>query len=878
MHGPGDQLIDGPSGPVSGPRCGSAVPFWSSSPEVLLGELGSSTAGLDTEAARNRLTRAGANLIRDRQERGMAALFLKQFASPLVLILMFGALVSLALRDTADSLIILIIVCGSACLSFWQEARASRAVAALRSRLALTSRVVRGGAELVVPAAELVPGDLLLLSAGNLVPADGRILEACDFLVTEAALTGESLPVEKRPGIIPPEAPIAARTNAVFTGSSVRSGTARVLVVHTGRNSEFGAIARHLQQAEPVTDFERGVRHFGAMLLRLMFLIVAFVLAINQLLGRPVVESMLFAVALAVGLSPELLPAIVTVTLSAGARHLASSGVIVRRLQSLENFGCVSVLCTDKTGTITTGEMVLADALDGSGKPSDDVRRLAYLNAAFETGIANPLDMALVAAGEAARLTTAGVTKIDEIPYDFQRRRLTIVIEEKGTRLLVTKGAFAEVLAICSSLAGPAGPVELTPARRRALERLFRDKGEDGFRVLAVATRVLEVQPDYTLADERDLVFAGFLDFLDPPKATTAAALQNLKRAGIVTKIVSGDNRHITAHVARAVGLDSDAMLTGEQLYGMSDEALWHHAPRTDLFVEIEPQQKERIVRALQRAGFVVGYLGDGINDSPALHAADIGISVDQAVDVARESADIVLLKPDLDVLRQGVEYGRRTFANTLKYISIAISSNFGNMVSMAIATPLLPFLPLLPKQILLNNFLSDLPALAISTDRVDPELLRRPQRWDVRSVRRFMVVFGLASSVFDFVTFGALLLLFQAGEKRFHSGWFIESLLTQMVVVIVLRTRRFAWHSRPSSLLIAAMLCVVGIALAILFSGPVARTFELGSLTLSQMTSLAAIVVAYLLATEGLKHWFYRHLARPAARQQRQVALRNGA
>lgn len=838
-------------------------PFWSKSPAALYQELRSAPEGLDPKVARERLKTLGPNLIREERGSGTARLFAKQFASPLVMILLFGALVSFWLRDTTDGAIIVLIVCGSAFLSFWQEARASKAVAALRSRLALTSRVFRGGAELTIAAAELVPGDIIILSAGNLVPADGLIIECTDFLVTQAALTGESLPVEKRPGLVSASAPVSGCSNAVFMGSSVRSGTARVLVAHTGVNTQMGSIAKRLQQAEPETDFERGVRHFGGMLLRVMFLIVTFVLAINQLIGRPFVESMLFAVALAVGLSPELLPAIVTVTLSAGARHLAAGGVIVRRLEALENFGCMTVLCTDKTGTITTGEVALCEATDPSGQDCTTIKRLAFLNAALETGIANPLDAALVSAGALFKFDTSGVTKIDEIPYDFQRRRLTIVFEEDGKRLLVTKGAFAEVLSICSQITDAGSSAPLTPAKRVQLERYFTQKGEEGFRVLAVATKAVELKPDYTIADEKDLLFAGFLLFLDPPKEDAAEALRALRSAGIATKIISGDNRYISAHVGKAVGLDSQSVLTGEQLAAMSDDALWHRAPRTDLFVEIEPQQKERIVRALQKAGYAVGYLGDGINDAPALHAADIGISVEDAVDVARESADIVLLKSDLKILCQGVEDGRRTFANTLKYVSIAISSNFGNMVSMAIATPILPFLPLLPKQILLNNFLADLPALAISTDRVDQEQLRRAQRWDLPFVRRFMLVFGLGSSLFDFITFGALLLLFHAGEQLFHTGWFIVSLITQMVVVLVLRTRRLAWQSKPSKLLMSAMVAVVILALALPYSGSLARVFALQPVSLAEGASLMAIVVAYLLATEVLKHWFYRHSLR---------------
>ena len=839
------------------------MPFWARSPEQLFKELNSSPGGIDPAGVAERLRRAGPNVIGEQGQMRLAALLLKQFASPLVLILLFGAIVSLALKDTTDAIIILVIVCGSAFLSFLQEARASRAIEALRSRLALTTRVVRGGAELTIPAAKLVPGDVVLLSAGNLVPADGLILDATDFLVTQAALTGESFPVEKRVGSVALNAAISACTNAVFAGSSVRSGTARVLVASIGRNTEFGRIAARIERAGPETDFARGVRHFGGMLLKVMFAIVLFVLAANQLLGRPFVESMLFAVALAVGLSPELLPAIVTVTLSAGATHLSKRGVIVRKLEALENFGSMDVLCTDKTGTITTGEVALADATDPSGRPSESVRRLAYLNAALETGIANPLDAALVAMGAAAKLSVSGVTKIDEIPYDFQRRRLTIVLEQKGERLLATKGAFAEVLTICTSIAAPDGDTALTEARRGELEKFFQAKGEDGFRVLALATKQVKAKSDYTQQDENGLTFAGFLLFLDPPKDTAAEALAGLRQAGIVTKVISGDNRHVTAHVARAVGLDPEAMLTGQEIAAMSEEALWHRAPRTDLFVEIEPQQKERIVRALQKTGHVVGYLGDGINDAPALHAADIGISVDGAVDVARESADIVLLKPDLGVLRQGVEDGRRTFANTLKYISISISSNFGNMISMALATPLLPFLPMLPKQILLNNLLADFPALAISTDRVDPEQLKRPQGWDIHYVGRFMLVFGIAGSAFDFLTFGVLLLIFHAGDQLFHTGWFVVNLISQLVVLLVLRTKRMAWRSRSSPLLLAIMATVVAVTLLLPYSGPIAAVFGLQPLTARELAASLAIVVTYVATTELIKHWFYRRFAR---------------
>ncbi|MCA3453135.1 MAG: HAD-IC family P-type ATPase, partial [Rhodobacter sp.] len=530
-------------------------------------------------------------------------------------------------------------------------------------------------------------------------------------------------------------------------------------------------------------------------------------------------------------------------------------------LDAIENLGSMTILCTDKTGTLTEGTIVLCEALDTAARPSDAVRHLAYVNAALETGIENPLDAAIVAAARTDGLTTEGLTKIDEIPYDFMRRRLTIVVAERsdpGHHLIITKGAFANVLDRCAAVDRNGGAVPLDQAARAQLDAVFREKGQEGFRVLALATRRVAARSGYDQDDERDMLFRGFLVFLDPPKPEARETIGQLARLGIAIKVISGDNRHVTAHMARSVGLDAPLILTGEDLAAMRDEALWHLAPRTDLFVEIDPQQKERIVRALQRTGHSVGYLGDGINDAPALHAADVGISVAGAVDVARESADIILLSRDLDVLRQGVEDGRRTFANTLKYISITTSANFGNMISMALATPLLPFLPLAAKQILLNNFLSDLPSLAISGDNVDPERLSRPQRWNVGEIRRFMIVFGLISSVFDLLTFGVLLHVFKAGEGVFQTSWFMISLLTELAVVLVLRTRKPVFRSRPGRLLLWSTLAVAVATFAIPFLGGVSALFGFVPLSAGALAAVVAIVGGYMVATEIAKSWFF--------------------
>lgn len=834
---------------------------WSAAVDELAARFRSGPDGLTSQAAAERLSTFGPNSVEEVAQRGALRLFARQFENPIVLILLVAATISLVLRQWIDAGIVLAIVMGSAMLSFLQEYRASTAVDALKGRLALTTRVLRNGAEQVVPVHDIVPGDVILLSAGNLVPADGRVLAAQDFLVSEASITGESYPVEKRPGLVPADAPLGDRTNMVWLGASVRSGTAQVLVTATGRQTAFGAIAARIAARAPETEFARGVRQFGYLLIRVMVLVVLFVLSANLMLDRPVIDSLMFAAALAVGLSPELLPAIVSVTLSAGARRMAADGVIVRRLDAIENLGSMTVLCTDKTGTLTEGRLVLHAALDPAGQASEEVARLAWLNASFETGIENPLDAALVAAGDVAGFGTAGYAKIDEIPYDFERRRLTIVLAEGADdgHLMVTKGAFAEVLDICTSVATDAGAVPLDDADRTALEAIFRARSAEGLRVLALATRRFAPQADYDRDDEAVMTFGGFLVFRDPPKADAAQTIATLRALGIAVKVISGDNRHVTAHVARSVGLDADAMLTGEETAAMRDEALWHLAPRTDLFVEIDPQQKERIVRALQRTGEAVGYLGDGINDAPALHAADVGISVAEAVDVARESADIVLTRRDLQVLRAGVEDGRRTFANTLKYISITTSANFGNMVSMAIVTPFLPFLPLLPKQILLNNFLSDLPSLAIASDRVDPENLATPQRWNVAEVRRFMVVFGLVSSAFDLLTFGLLLWVLQAGEALFQTSWFIISLMTELAVVLVLRTRRSAIRSRPGAILLWSTVVVLGLTFAIPWLGPLSAAFGFVTLPLDTLAAIVAILVGYIGATELVKAWFFR-------------------
>jgi Mg2+-importing ATPase len=833
--------------------------YWAKSGSALLADLGSGSTGLSQTEAERRLVVHGENRLVAQERTGTLRLLLRQYESPLVLILIFAASVSLVVQEWTEAAIILLIITGSTLLGFAQEHRASHAIRELRGRLALKVTAVRDGAPRGIDASLVVPGDIIVLSAGNLVPADGVVIEARDFLISQAALTGESFPVEKRPDPTPEGAPLSERTNAVFLGTSVRSGTARMLVVVTGQATALGAVAGRLTDADPETDFERGVRKFGYLLTRVMMVIVTFVFTANLFLSRPILESLVFSVALAVGLTPELLPAIVSVTLSAGARRMARKGVLVRRLTAIENLGSVDVLCTDKTGTLTRGVVELSEAVDATGAASDTVFQLALMNAELETGIANPLDAAILATARARNVKAAAAVKIDEIPYDFERKRLTIVVDTQtdDQHLIVTKGAFDAVLSCCDRVGQGANPGALDDRKRQILTQFYREQGEQGFRVLGLATRRVAAKARYSQHDETAMVFEGFLTFFDPLKEGIDATLRDLATLGIAVKIITGDNRHVARHVGAAVGL-GPSVLTGYDLGRTRDEALWHLAETTDIFAEVDPQQKERIVRALQTRGHSVAYLGDGINDAPALRMADVGVSVEGAVDVARDSADVVLLNRDLDVLRQGVVDGRRTFANTLKYVAITTSANFGNMISMAIGTLFLPYLPLLASQILLNNFLSDFPSIAISTDRVDPETVKTAPRWDIGRIRAYMIVFGLVSTLFDLITFVALVYVFNATESLFQSAWFVVSLMTELAVVLVLRTHRPSWRSRPGGLLVLSTCAVAGLALSLPYLGAVSGWFGLVPLPPHVLASALSVVALYVGATEISKRLFF--------------------
>jgi len=838
--------------------------YWSRPADEMLAAMGSSRDGLSAGDAAERLQHHGPNLVAEDRQRKVLRLFLDRFRSPLILILIFAALVAVVVHDWLDALVVLGIIIISAVLSSIQEYRASNAVEKLRRRVAAKATVLRDGHAQVMSIEAVVPGDVVQLSAGSLVPADGILLEAKDFFVTEALLTGETFPAEKQPGLVGENAGLAERSNCVFMGTSARSGTATALIVHTGRETAYGQIAGTLALRPPETELDRGLRRFGGLLISVMLTVVVTVLAVNILLHRPTIDTLLFAMALAVGLSPELLPAILTVTLARGAQNMAKLGVIVRRLNSIENLGSMDILCTDKTGTLTAGIVQLDGALGSDGQQSEKVLRLSYANSRLQTGLANPLDDAIVTRAETAGLSIAGYQKLDEIPYDFVRKRMSVLLatREPGDTVLITKGALQNVLEVCDRVEKDEDVEFLDDATRSALMDRFAAWSEQGYRVLGVAQKSLSSRAICKRDDEQEMVFAGFLLFFDPPEPGVRTTLDALRRLGVELKIITGDNRLVARHVAEAVGLSVGRIVTGPELAQMKDEALWHLAPGVTLFAEVDPNQKERIILALQKMGHVVGYLGDGINDAPALHAADVGISVDKAADVAKEAADFVMLERGLGVVQQGIDEGRHTFANTLKYIFITTSANFGNMISMAMASMFLPFLPMLARQILLNNFLSDVPAMGIAGDNVDREWASTPHRWDIRLIRRFMISFGLLSTVFDVVTFGVLVYLVRGSPELFRTGWFVESLLTELFILFVLRTYRPFYKSRPGRWLLWSALAVVVLTVLLPFL-PFAALFGFVPLPAPVMAAVLGITAVYVVVSELTKQVFYARATR---------------
>ncbi|HEX7333644.1 MAG TPA: magnesium-translocating P-type ATPase [Pyrinomonadaceae bacterium] len=843
--------------------------FWSVPLAELFDRLQTAATGLSATEAKQRLQFYGPNRLRSSKRTDAVTLLGAQFKSPLILILLVAVGLSFFFNESVDALIIIAIILLSSLLGFWQEKRAADAVKSLLSIVKLEATVLRDGVEVNVPVEDVVPGDVCLLNAGDIIPGDAAIVESKDLFVDEAALTGESFPAEKEAGVIAADTVLMKRTNSLFMGTHVVSGSALALITLTGARTEFGKVSEGLRLPPVETEFEHGVRKFGYLLTKVTLVLVLVIFGITVFLNRPVIDSFLFALAIAVGIIPELLPAIISINLAVGAVHMARMKVIVKQLASIENLGSMNILCVDKTGTLTEGTMRFNGARDVKGNNSNKALLYAYLNSSYQTGFTNPIDDAI---RSTQQFDLSQWEKIDEVPYDFVRKRLSILLAHEDERILITKGAVHNVLDVCF-YAEVSGEKRNIAEIRDLIERQFASLGADGFRTLGLAYKYMDGNSHITKTDEMGMTFLALLVFSDPAKEGVTEVIRDLKTLGITVKVITGDNTPVATSLTRKVLGYEPQVLTGKELHSLSNEALRSRANMTDVFAEIEPSQKERIIMALRQSGNTVGFLGDGINDASALHAADVGISVNSAVDVAKEAAAVVLLEKDLSVLSAGVSEGRRTFANTLKYIFMTTSANFGNMFSMAGAALFLPFLPLLPKQILLNNFLTDFPAMAIATDSVDVDQLRRPQVWDIKFIRDFMIIFGIVSSVFDFLTFGALIFVLKSGPEEFRTGWFVESVMTEVLIIVVMRTWKPFYQSRLSRTLLVAMVLVLLITLALPYS-PLGALLGFSPLALPSLILLGLITLLYVATSELAKRIFYTKVVRRVSQNVNQYPL----
>jgi P-type Mg2+ transporter len=829
--------------------------FWSISSEELLNKLSVTQTGLTTDEAKERLASYGANHLKPPKRSGALTLLIAQFKSPIIIILLFATGLSFFLHNPVDALIILTIVIISGLLGFWQENSASNAIQKLLAIVRINASVIRDGNQKEIPVEDIVPGDIIILNAGDIVPADCLLLESKDIFTDEAMLTGETFPVEKSVSVLSADTALAKRTNSVWMGTHIVSGSAKALVLLTGKNTEFGKVSERLRLRAPETEFEHGIRRFGYFLGEVTLVLVVIIFAINVYLHRPVLEAFLFSLALAVGLTPQLLPAIISINLAHGAKKMAEKKVIVKRLASIENFGSMNVICSDKTGTLTEGTVQVESALDVNGNISERTFLFAYINAFYETGFKNPIDEAIL---RYHNIDVSAYSKSDEIPYDFHRKRLSIAVKSENTYFMVTKGALANILDICSLVEIREGSIADIASMRDQIQKHFEEFSNQGFRTIGVAYREMPMGSLINITDEKEMTFLGFLTLFDPPKPNIIDTIANLKKLGVLLKIITGDNHLVAAILSKKIGLSDVKIISGPELRLMSNDALIRRVESVDVFAEVEPNQKEQIIIAMKKAGNVVGYMGDGINDASALHAADVGISVDTAADVAKDAADIVLLEKDLGVLIEGVRQGRTTFANTLKYVFMATSANFGNMFSMAGLSLFIPFLPLLPKQILLTNLMTDFPEMTIATDRVDEQMIDYPRRWDIKAIRKFMITFGLVSSLFDFLTFGVLLLLLHANEGQFRTGWFLESVISASVIVLVIRSRKPFFRSKPGKYLLIATISIAVLTFILPFTS-LGKVFGFSPLSFTTCLLILLIVTVYVVVAEVVKTIFYR-------------------
>jgi Mg2+-importing ATPase len=873
----------------------TAIPEMVNTAEVLslstdefLTKMETSTAGLSTEEAAKRLETYGTNEVTQKRKRSAFIEFLMHFRSPVTMILIIAAIVSGITGDWREAAIIIIIVLVSVILDFTQEYRAGKAAEALRKRVATTATVLRNGAKQDIEISELVPGDVIQLSAGDIAPADARVIIAKDFFIDQSALTGESFPVEKNPEPITDKTESGKWNNYLFMGTSVTAGSATAVIVKTGRLTEYGEIAQKSAERKPETEFETGLRKFGYLVMQVTFILIIAVFFINALYKNTIMDSLLFSVALAVGLTPGLLPVILSINLSRGATAMSKKGVIVKRLAAIQNFGSMDVLCSDKTGTLTENRVTVIRHVDIEDKESDKVFLYSVLNSRYQTGLRSPLDEAVLKHEE---INTDQYQRIDEIPFDFQRKRLSVVVKQGQQNMLVTKGAPEEIIKIVSQYEIGSEIHDMTPDSRKLIDKEHRELSNQGFRVLAVAYRNVDIKTAYSVPDETSMTFIGFIAFTDPIKETAGESLELLRKAGIKLKILTGDNEIVagkvcdqlgfqvyqyrrgrkfdaqTGTVTRTSEIEPINIVQSSEIENIDDDALARIVEKADIFTRVNPAQKNRIMNALKANGHVVGYIGDGINDTPSMKVADVSISVMNAVDIAKESADIILMKNYLKVITDGVIEGRKTFGNTIKYIQMAISSNFGNMFSAAGASLFLPFLPMLPIQILLNNLLYSFAQLALPMDNVDQTYVQQPQRLRTTFVRNYMIAFGPISSLFDFATFFVMLYAFNCWHNAslFQTAWFVESLFTQTLVIFVIRTRTIPFYrSKPSKLLIVNIAVILGLALAIPYT-PLGKIFNFVPLPFTFLLVLVGFILVYLVLVELMKIWFYKHNAEPS-------------
>ena len=821
--------------------------------------------GLTTHEAEVARATYGDNTIYHSKRLRPLIAFIKKFNSPLLLLLIGAAIISFFLGQQVNAAIILFMVLLSAVLDYYNSHKSEQVAEKLIAQVASNAKVFRNGAKVEIPFAQLVPGDIIELSAGDVIPADATVLSADDFFVNQSALTGESFPVEKQQALSTPAkvgvALLLSDETAVFMGTSVVTGYATALVMQTGAGAEFGKIAEKLSQNEEETSFEKGLKDFSVFIMRLTFVMVLIVFLVNTYTHKSVLDSFIFAVAIAVGLTPELLPVIMSVALSHGSLIMAKKKVIVKNLAAVQNFGGMNLLCTDKTGTLTEDRIELVKCVDTGGNDSAEVMLYAYLSSIFHTTRKSPLDTAIQVHG---KMDSHDYLKIDEVPFDFERRRDSIVVEQASKRLIITKGAPESILAICTQFRDAKGVATMTPTHAQEARAEYDTLSADGFRVLAVAVK--EIAKDdrmkYQREEEEGMTFLGFAAFLDPPKESARTALAELAALSIGLKIITGDSEVLTQRICRDLGIEVTGVMTGDMLDKLSDSQLTKKVDNINVFARVSPEQKERIVSVLRKAGNVVGYMGDGINDAPVLKAADVGISVNNAVDVAKETADIILMTKDLHVLKDGVVEGRKTFQNTLKYIKMGFSSNFGNMFSMMGASAILPFLPMLPAQILFNNFLYDLSQTTLPSDNTDTEATLTPVKWRMKEFSKYIIVFGIVSSLFDFMTFFVLYKVFKLSEAGFQTGWFIESIATQVLVIFIIRTKRVPFFkSLPSKYVAASAIGVVSFAWIFPFTPLGTLLLSFVSLSGNVLLSMAVIVLAYLLAAEIAKSLFYKYL-----------------